>query len=358
MPKRFALLVILSLFFANFSIHDVKAEGEFSFDKFPYKEMQIQLMPEYDYPENWPEDQPSLLTGYYGTITNKTGSDYKGEIEFPVPAKDKNFEVYLVAEFPSDTEPEVQRPFKVNKEKGVVTWTPAEPIKKGKDYRFVVEYYTNPFEASDSKKFTYNYVSPADAEKLDLIVIAPLKGTDFKIDPAAAKTSESDYGEKLYYYQYTNVKKNTAFDLSISYTKKDNKSTLASLSEEAPPKDENHSGVSGGTATDQVLNNASSDKGTGNNTSSPIIGIGGAVVIGISVIIAGVFVYLGLKGNTRSRKTIVAKQKKPERKAVASKPDVKKSKTDLTEQKKKLRTLLLSGKIDEQTYEDEMKKLG
>lgn len=352
MLKKFAALAIVSIFLMNFALQEAKAEGSFPVDQFPYKEMQIQVMPEFDYPEKWPEDQPSLLVGYYGTFTNKTGKDYNEEIEFPVPVKDKNFEIYLVAEFPSDDEPEVQRPFEINKEKGVVTWKPSKAIEKDKTYRFVVEYYTNPFEVGDSKKFTFNYVNPTDIEKLDIIMYAPLNSKDFKIDPVAANTSESDYGEKLYFYQYSNVKKDESVNLSVSYTKKDNKSTLSAISAEQPPSDENHSGVSGDTATDQVLNNADGKEST--KSDRPIIGIGGASVIGGSIVVAAIFIFLGLKGNSRSSKPTALIRKRISKKTDAEKP----GKKDLTDEKKKLRTKLLTGKIDEETYEKELKKLG
>jgi hypothetical protein len=361
MLKKFAALVMVLLVLANSAIPNVNAEGNFPIDQFPYKEMQIQVMPEFDYPENWPKDQPSLLVGYYGTFTNKTGKDFKGEIEFPVPANDKNFEIYLVAEFPADNQPEVQRPFKVNKEKGVVTWAPAEPIKKDKTYRFVVEYYTNPYEDGDAKKFSFNYVNPVDTEKLDIIMFAPFKSENFKIDPAAANTSEDENGIKQYFYQYTNVKKDTAVNLSVSYTKNDNKSTLASLSEQKPPNDDNNSGVTGNSATDQIINGSGGSGDSKQKDDRPIIGIGGASVIGISIVIAGLFVFLGLKGNRRntSSKPNVSNNKKKVQKTVVQKSNGQKTGSkDVSEQKKKLRTLLLNGKIDEATYEEEMKKLG
>lgn len=350
MRKRFAAwVVIVSLLLTIFSIQGVSAEGNFPVDQFPYEEMQIQVMPEFDYPEKWPEDQPSLLVGYYGTFTNKTGKDFKGEIEFPVPANDKNFEVYLVAEFPSDTDPEIQRPFEINKEKGVITWKPSKVIEQDKTYRFVVEYYTNPFEIGDSKKFNYTYVYPADIEKVDIIMYAPLNSKDFKTEPVATNTSESDYGEKLYFYQFTNVKKNESVKLDVSYTKKDNKSTLSEISAKQPPNDDNHSGVSGNTATDQVLNNTGES-----GTDQPIIGIGGASVIGASIIIAAIFVFFGLKGNARSSKPVNSKPAKMQKKQAPQKT----VKNDISGEKKKLRSLLLSGKIDEETYEKELKKLG
>ncbi|NMD71806.1 hypothetical protein HHO41_16025 [Bacillus sp. DNRA2] len=349
MLKRLASFVITALLIAAF-IPSVSAAGDFPTEKFPYKEMQIQVMPEFDYPENWPKDQPSLLLGYYGTFTNNTGEDFTGEVEFKAPVNDKNFEIYLVAEFPNEKDPEVQRPFEINKDKGVVTWKPAEPIKKGKTYSFVVEFYTSDIQVTDTKKFTFNYVNPADTESLDIIVYAPLKSKDFKIEPTATSTTDSEYAEKLHVYQYTNKKQGEAVNITASYVKEDNTSTLKTVSEQNPPNDENHSGVNGQSATDQVLNNNKSDK--------PIIGTSGAIIIGISVIIAGVFVFLGLKGNRNNSKPSGPASKKAVKKPTRGKSVQKIDKKDLTDHKKKLRAKLINGEIDEETYEKEIEKLG
>ena len=53
-----------------------------------------------------------------------------------------------------------------------------------------------------------------------------------------------------------------------------------------------------GTATDQITGGSGGSSGSGGDR--PLIGIGGASVIGIAIIIAGVFVYLGLKGKSYS----------------------------------------------------------
>ncbi|WP_147533926.1 hypothetical protein [Bacillus marasmi] len=349
MLKRLASFVITVLLLTAFIPSASAAEG-FPTEKFPYKEMQIQVMPEFDYPEKWPEDQASLLLGYYGTFTNNTGADYNGEIEFPAPVSDKNFEIYLVAEFPNEKDPEVQRPFEINKEKGVVTWKPQEPIKNGKTYSFVVEYYTSAIQVADTKKFDFKYENLADTEVLDIIVYAPLKSKDFKVEPAATSTSDSEYAEKLHIYQFKNKKQGEAVNIAATYVKKDNTSTLKTVSEQTPPNDENHSGVDGKSATDQVLNN--------NKSEQPIIGTSGAIIIGISVIIAGVFVFLGLKGNSRSTKSSGPKSKNNIKKPTVGKPAQKVNKKDATENKKKLRAKLINGEIDEETYEKEIEKLG
>jgi hypothetical protein len=306
--------------------------------------MQIQVMPEFDYPADWPKDTPSVLVGQYGTFTNKSGQDYSGNIEIPVPAKDKNFEVNLVAEFPDVNKSEVQRPFEVNKDKGTISWKPGKAIKNGDTYRYVIEYYTNSINVSDQKSFNYQFTNQADIGTLDVVFYAPMNAKNIALTPKAQSTSKSDYKEDLYYYEYKNVKPGNTVNYSFTYTKKDNVSSLSVINKEQPPKDSTHSGVNGNTTT------SNTDK-----SKQPIIGIGGASIIGIAIIIAGLFIFFGLRG--RMRKTSSLTSNKSTKKQPGKPTSKKIDKLANAEEKKELRKKLLNGKIDQETYEEEMKKL-
>ncbi len=343
MVKKWLAAIIVVLFGGSFIFNNVQAEEKFDAEKFPYTELSIQVMPEFDYPEGWAQEKPSMLNAFYGTITNKSGQDFKGELEFPVPLDDKDFQVYLVAEFPGENQSEVQRPYKLNKEKGTLTWAPAETIKKDGTYQFVIEYYSNPITVNGGEKsFNYQFTPETAIEKLDIIFYNPMNAENFKLEPAAQNISITDYGQELHLSQFTDVKKGEALDYSTIYTKEGNESTLSIISK-LPPEDENHSGV---TATEQVATNGSGDR--------PIIGTAGAIIIGISIIIAGVFVYFGLKGaksNSSSKSRIDSKKRK------ITSPTATASVKSLDEEKKQLRNKLMKGKIDEKTYEEKMKKL-
>ncbi|EKN69857.1 hypothetical protein BABA_07871 [Neobacillus bataviensis LMG 21833] len=346
--KWLALFVIAS-FLTSFISFKASAETAFQAEKFPFKEMQVQVMPEFDYPEDWgSKDTPSLLVGQYGTIANKSGQDYEGEIEIPVPAMEKGFEAYLVAEFPEENKPEVQRPYDVDKEKGIVTWKPAKAIKNNETYKFVIEYYTKSIDVKDKKRFTYQLVNNADIDQLDVVFYAPMEAKEIKLEPKAESNTKSEYGEELYYYQYKNVKAGDNLNYSFSYKKEGTESTLEAINKKQPPNDENHSGVT--TATDQVT------KGGTDNSKRPIIGVGGASIIGIALIIAGLFVFLGLKGNAETGLKAADKDKKTKQqsKQTTGKKDIKSANT---EEKKELRKKLLTGKIDQEMYEEEIKKL-
>ncbi|MEH7157127.1 hypothetical protein [Neobacillus drentensis] len=348
--KLLALFVITS-FLMNFIIPKASAEAAFPAEKFPFKEMQVQVMPEFDYPDDWSSrKEPSLLVGQYGTITNKSGQDYNGKIEIPVPAMEKGFEAFLVAEFPEKDKPEVQRPYDVDKEKGIVSWKPAKAIKNNQTYEFVIEYYTKSIDVKNNKTFSYELKNKADIALLDVIFYAPMDAKEITIEPKAQNNSKNEYGEELYYYQYKNVKANAGLKYSFSYKKDGTESTMEAINKQQPPNDENHSGVS---ATDQV------DKtgGTAASSKRPIIGLGGAAIIGLAVIIAGLFVFLGLKGNNQTASKGSKQNKNQNQPRKPSQNAKKDNKIANSEEKKELRKKLLTGKIDQEMYDEEMKKL-
>lgn len=347
LKKKWLALFVIASFFTNFIGLKASADTAFQAEKFPFKEMQVQVMPEFDYPEDWgSRDVPSLLIGQYGTITNKSGQDYDGKIEIPVPAMEKGFEAFLVAEFPEANKPEVQRPFDIDKEKGIVTWKPQKAIKNNETYQFVIEYYTKTIEVKDQKSFTYQLINNAEIEQLDVVFYAPMTAKEIKLEPATENNTKSDYGEELYYYEYKNVKVGENPKYSFSYKKSGTESTMEAINKQEPPNDKNHSGV---TATDQVTKNGT------DNSSRPIIGVGGASIIGIAIIIAGLFVFIGLKGNSQTvRRTAVKGNKQKQKPQTTTKKEIK---SDHSEEKKELRKKLLTGKIDQEMYEEEMKKL-
>lgn len=344
--KKLLALFAITSFFSSFIIPNAYADTAFQPEKFPYTDMQIQVMPEFDYPEGWAKDTPSLLVGQYGTFTNKSGQDFDGKVEIAVPASEKGFQAYLVAEFPEDNKPEVQRPFDVDAEKGIISWKPSKEIKNNETYRFVVEYYTSAVEVKDKRSLTYEYSNPTEIGTLDVIFYAPMEAKDITLEPKAPNNTKSEYGEELFYYQYKSVKAGESYKYTFSYQKDGFKSTLDAINEKQPPNDENHASVNG-TATDQISGGSGGDR--------PLIGMGGAIVIGIALIIAGVFVYLGLKGKAYSApKTSSSKTTNHYPKKQTVKKEIKSISVD---DKKELRRKLLNGKIDQKTYDEEMKKL-
>jgi len=345
--KKVMALFVMVIFFTGIIIPKASAETTFQAEKFPYQSMQVQVMPEFDYPEDWSSREvPSMLVGLYGTITNKTGQDYDGKIEVSVPADAKGFEANLVAEFPEENKPEVQRPFDVDKKNGVISWKPGKTIKNNATYKYVIEYYSKTIDVKDKKSFTYQFKSNSSIDQLDVTFYAPMNAKNIQIEPAAQENSKSDYGEELYFYQYTNVKAGEPLDYSFSYTKEGTESSMEAISKQQSKEDQSSSN---GTATDQVV------KSSGKSDSSqPIIGVGGASIIAIAIVILGVLIYLGLRGNSRLSRRGPKQRKGQQKRPISTKNN---NKIVINEAKKELRKKLLTGKIDQETYEEEMKKL-
>jgi hypothetical protein len=348
MLKKLMAFVLITTLMGSFSIKNASATELFQAEKFPYKEMQVQVMPEFDYPENWPKDKPAVLIGYFGTLVNKSGSEYSGEISFPLPIDEPDFEVYLAAEFPEVDKPEVPVEYKIDKEQKALIWKPTKPIEKDATYDFVIEYYSNPIDIKDKKSFSYSFNPPADMDQLDVVFYAPINSKDFTLEPKATNESKSEYGEEIHHFQYLKAKMGTELSYNASYEKKEHTSSMSVISTQEPPQDENHQGV---TATEQVINNSSSTPSIESNR--PLIDTTGAVIIGISLIIMGVFIFLGIKGKggtppQRTKNVESAQKNIKNTKKIDSKSN----------DKKLLRKMLMAGEIDQQTYDDKINKLG
>lgn len=344
--KIFSFIITLLIINLTFVFQSVQAEENFQSEHFPYSEIQIQVMPEFDNPAGWDEEQPSLLVGYYGTLVNKSGNDYDGVLEFPLPLDSTGFELYLVAEFQEENQPEVQLNYEINTEKGVISWKPTKPISKDESYQFVVEYYANPFMIAEQKSFTYSFEAKSVFEKVDILFLAPFNSEDFSINKEAVNISKSEYGEQIYQYEYTNVEPGNVLDFLVTYKKEDNSTTLSEINSGQIPNDETHAGVQEGSfATDQSQQNKSANP-------HPLIDPIGATIIGVSIIIAGLLVYLGLKKSSNQRSNPEQSVKKKNSQNLEDH-----TKADKAEKKKQLRQLLIQNKIDQKTYDEEIKKL-
>mgnify|MGYP005828433015 CR=1 FL=1 len=155
------------------------------------------------------------------TISNNSGQDFSGELEFPGPLSDKDFQVYLVAEFPADNQSEVQRPYELNKATDTLVWKPAEVFKQGSSYQFVIEYYSNPIAVSGTeRKFDFQFTPEANIEKLDIIFYNQMNTTEFALNPKAQNVTGTDYGQELHLLQYTDVIKGKIVSYSTSYKKR------------------------------------------------------------------------------------------------------------------------------------------
>lgn len=296
-------------------------------------EMNIKVMPEFINPEDWDYELPSLLVGYHGTFTNNSDTAYEGELKVTVPTQLPHFKEGFVAKFPDqeDGEPS-QVEYSVNVEEKTFSWTPKEPIGPNENYKFVVEYYTGSIEGATERNFSFEYTAETDMEITNIAFYAPLTAEDFQLNKEPDTTLET-FGLQYYMYEYSGVKQGDVFDFSVTYKKDDIVTTMEAIDDMQAPNDDVHKGTAG---QDEVQ---AGDR-------EPFVSTENAVLIVLALIIAGMFVFILVRGKQNKRP--VSKQK-----GIIPKKIVNKE-----EEIKKLRKMLTEGQIDEKTYKEKRSKLG
>lgn len=242
--------------------------------------MEVQIMPELDLPDGWPDKTPALLTGIYGTFENSGAKPFSEKIQLKVP-KDQSTKIYLVAEFPDPNAPEKSVPYEFNADKNVIEWTPSAPIEKGKSYQFVVEYYGNPFTLTgNQRKFDFNFSSNYPVTDAQFYYFEPLGAQNFTLSDNTNEIFQSKYGQKIYKFAKGALTPKDTVKLSVSYQKDDFETTAqkqAKIDKETAPA-------------------ASAGSQTQKSSNSDVVV---AIIIGIAIVIFGLFVFLGLRGRAR-----------------------------------------------------------
>lgn len=259
--------------------------AQFDKQKFPYSELHIQLMPEFDYPSEWEIDEPSLLVGYYGSIVNKTGEDYSGEIQVRVPTRENNFIVEFVAEFPEVGQSEEEVPFTVDEERGILSWVPSKPIKAGEIYDFVIEYYYAPLTVNGSNKsYSYSFIADNEIEEAFIIIYAPLGSENFQVDSDLEGEQQNSYGIDLYQFKLKSLQTGDEKEFTFSYNKADHTSTIEQMNKQGAPHDSVHAGVN-----PEISANATVSNQGGFSVTTSVI------ILTIATLIAMLLIFLGYR---------------------------------------------------------------
>lgn len=288
--KVFQLLFILIVMNTSYVAVITAEKFIFNSEEFPYIELQVQVMPEFDLPVDWPLDEPGILVGYYGTIVNNSGADFEGEIEIFLPVNEKAFEVDYVADYPFKNDPEVQRGFTINKERGSISFTPSYSIPKGELYHFVIEYFSNPIvQENGTKKFTYTFNAMANIDETKIIFYAPLNAKDFTVDHETSFRQETSYGMELFLYEYKNLGINEQLSFDVSYIKPDHVTTLELMVINGVPDDDVH----GKTPSNTEVQNPHVSQEQNEMEKTPSMNYTGVTIISISALISGLFIIAG-----------------------------------------------------------------
>ena len=187
------------------------------------KQLSIQLLPEYENPQNWGKDQPSLLVSYVGEFVNDTNDEFADYIYLPVPAGSTMFICSMVCETEkgiSYLEYEIHDQY--------VRWKPSKPIQAYETYPFVVEYYCNPFQVDDkgNKKFSFTFVPDESIDKIDVDIYLPPKSNAHLLFPEYQEHQVINNGTHVYSYLYRNISELYPLELSVEYNKMDHTPTM------------------------------------------------------------------------------------------------------------------------------------
>ncbi|WP_078593293.1 hypothetical protein [Evansella clarkii] len=324
----FAVLLILA--FQNWNVVNAQSEAK---EELPYKELVIQIMPEYVTPAGWESDVPVLLIGQHGTFINYNSDSYEGPFTVSIPADQPDLYVSLAGKFDNNGELE-ELDYSVDEEAGILTWIPEEPVEPGEEYRYVVEYYYSLFNGGTAKEMEFTITSDRETELMNVLYFEPLGAEDTKLSHEPDRVTDM-FGVPVHAYDFEQVSAGEVFDLSVTYVKDSIVTTLEALEDRSPPDDDIHAGFMDGGGT---------SNGEGGN--NPIISTENSVMISISIIIAGIFVFFGLRGS----------QNKKSSETENTAEDIKRGPSDYID-KKTLRKQFLNGEIDEKTYRLKLSKL-
>ncbi|MCR6098453.1 hypothetical protein HXA31_16260 [Salipaludibacillus agaradhaerens] len=314
---------LLSFLNVIFTFGVASAQDEMANSTLTYKELVIQVMPQYVEPDGWEEGRPAVLVGQHGTLENEHESSYDGEIRVPVPSDNHMFTLSMVGIF--DEEGIVHDvEASVDTEAQEIVWETEESIASSDNYQFVIEYFIDPYEVSnDTYTFSYHYELERRADDVSIIIFEPLGSEDFTVSEEPDRELEM-FGVPAYAFEKEKAEEGEGLTFLISYDKADRLTTLEALENQMVPNDEIHA---------QFQTNDASGEATGETR--PLIELEGAIMISISLIIASLFVFFGFRARAKYHIETI---KPSDSKGVEA------------EQIRALRQQLIRGEIDEETY--------
>lgn len=244
--------------------------GEEIQDILTMEELSIKVMPEFAYhPNDEKKEHPPLLIGYQGTMRNLSDQPQKGQIELPLPMKEKNFRIGYVADYSSDLSKVYEIEYIIDQENETISWTTSEEIQPNDVYKFVVEFYTDTIRMEKEKKsLSYQFKSFTNIGLLTISFIEPLQAKQVVLNPAPEEKKTHADEKGVYSYFFQGIKAGEEKSFSLTYERNAAKPTIEMMeTQEQPPIDT-----------------------VGNGKNPAILSI--AAVSGAGILAAGVFIYL------------------------------------------------------------------
>lgn len=273
------------------------------------------VMPEYD--------TQDVLVIYAINYTNKSSSDYNGEVRFAVPKGATNNIVLENNQGSTGNNSHIPVKVEDKGEYAEIVWNPTKPIKANESYPVHLEYYYNPLPGTGKKEFSYRLSPTSDIGQIQVNVYQPLKATDFKMEPVGKFVKKDSEGFNIYSIDPTSLRKGQNLEVKISYTKNDPEPSLK-------PK----------SATQE---SGSKEKGSLSSAAILLPMVGMLALIILIAVKAFKTPSVDETPTRRSKKTKQANQ--------AQLPAAK-TESNYAQEKRKLRQKLLDGEISEETYRE------
>lgn len=181
--------------------------------------LEVQIMPEYDKPKDWPKDTPNLLTGLYGEMVNAGSEPYSGEIRVKVPSTPFT-QVTMVVERLNGRQAEHPVAFHYDTEHKEIVWTPSKPLESSTPYYFAIEYYNNPFlHPENARQFVFEYVPSYFVEDVQFYFFYPYNAVGFTLSQPYQGIYKNDHGQWIYYINKKNMSIEDRLNVSVQYFK-------------------------------------------------------------------------------------------------------------------------------------------
>lgn len=107
-----------------------------------------------------------------------------------------------------------------------------------------MEFYYDPFEDGDERRFTYPVVSSLEIDSLMVRVQEPLRSEGFQLDPAAEEAVRDNRGLDYGVIRLAGLPAGTVTPVTVSYRKTDREPSMAR--QQTPPSDQGGSAPSSG----------------------------------------------------------------------------------------------------------------
>ncbi|TDA68568.1 MAG: hypothetical protein D9V47_07350 [Clostridia bacterium] len=312
----------------------------------PMKQLDVSIWPEYD--------KPQVLVVYNGLLENNTGQPFTGEVRYRLP---QGAQVNMVCELekgmlcqPYDT---------VKRDDGTleVVWKPSRTLQPGETFPVMFEYYFQPVSGAGARDLQVAYHEAFDVQSLQVSVQQPLRAENFKVEPGADFVSQEEVNGTQFTnhnYRLGQVPAGKELNFAISYSKPDDKPSVTAAA-----------GNGGSAAPAGGAAEAAASPSSFNTT---VI-----IVLVAFVVVLAFFILYGRqqtwqnqdrRGQKQSPAYAAGGSPKGSKKASGtSGPGPKAAKGGgavsgtIQEEKKKIRRMLLDGKISEDTYKKLLQQL-